>query len=59
LKISRCRNLASITALAKSCPNLEHLVITASGRVTAAEGERLARQLPKIQHLYAGNEKVR
>ena len=59
LTISRCRDLASIIALAKSCPNLEHLVITASGRVSATEGERLARQLPKIQHLYAGNEKIR
>lgn len=59
LEISRCRNLASITALAKSCPNLEHLVVSASGRVTAREGERLACQLPRIQHLYAGNQKIR
>lgn len=59
LKIARCRNLASVTALAESCPNLEHLAVTASGRVTVAEGERLARQLPRIQHLYAGNQKIR
>ena len=59
LEIERCRNLESITALGKSCPNLEHLVVSASGRVTAEEGERLACQLPRVQHLYAGNKKIR
>jgi len=59
LRISNCRSLASVTALAESCPNLEHLAITASGRVTVEEGERLARQLPRIRHLYAGSQRIR
>ena len=59
LTIERCRNLESIAQLAESCPNLEHLAIIDCPRVTSELGEALATSLPKIDHLYAGNTRIR
>jgi hypothetical protein len=59
LEIARCRNLASIHTLAEACPNLQHLVVTASGRVTVPEAERLAEKMPNLRHFYAANKLIR
>lgn len=59
ISIERCRNLKDIRPLAKACPNLEHVVVAACGRVTSAEGEALGRELPRVRHLYAGNKVIR
>ncbi len=50
LNIARCRNLEHLGDLGAKFPNLQHLVITSSGRVREGEGERVVRDLPKIQH---------
>lgn len=56
LVIERCRNLESLGQLAASCPNVETLVISASGRLSAKEAMRVASCLPRLQHLFAANK---
>lgn len=52
LEIARCRNLEKLDAIPALFPNLEHLVITACGRIEAGEGERVVAQLPHIRHAF-------
>jgi hypothetical protein len=39
-------------------PKLEHLVITACGRVLSSEGERAIRNLPRLTHAYVSDAKL-
>lgn len=55
LEIARCRNLRCLGSLAEVCPNLEHLVVTASGRLTAKEAKSACAGLPKLRHFFAAN----
>jgi hypothetical protein len=55
LELARCRNLDSLGPLAETCPNLESLVISASGRLRASEAMRVASGLPRLRHLVAEN----
>ena len=55
LEVARCRNLAAVLPLAECAPNLEHLVITACGRVNVDDAKRLAEKLPRLTHFYAAN----
>lgn len=52
LEIHQCRHMASLEALPALFPNLEHLVVTACGRVRAEEGEKIVGRLPKLNHMY-------
>jgi hypothetical protein len=52
LEVHRCRNLRSLGNLGSVCPRLEQLVVDACGRVEDGEGERVARQLPLLEHAY-------
>lgn len=58
LEIHRCRNLVDLGNLNEKFPNLEHLVVSASSRITAAEGARAIRGLHKISHVFVGNTKL-
>jgi hypothetical protein len=59
LEVHRCRNLESLGDLGRKFPLLEHVVVTTCGRLTVAEGERAARDLPVIEHFIVGGTKVR
>ena len=50
LIIRRFRNLTSIAEMPRIAPNVEHLVITACGRV--ADGPAVVRRLPKLRHAW-------
>jgi len=52
LELHRCRNLRSLSELGALFPRLEHLVVAACGKVQQGEGERVARQLPRLKHAY-------
>ncbi len=56
LVVERCRNLESLGQLAESCPNLETLLISASGRLHANEAMRVASGLPRLRHVVAANK---
>lgn len=58
LEIHRCRNLESLSILAKLFPKLEHLVVTTCGRVGLGEGERVAASIPSLKHAYVQSKKV-
>jgi hypothetical protein len=58
LEIHRCRNLTSLGDLDRKCPNLEVLLIGWSGRLRAAEAERVASNLPRLKHLVAENKLI-
>ena len=58
LEVSRCRHLESLEGLAESCPNLEALLISSSGRLRAEEGIRVASALPSLRHVVAGNRLI-
>ncbi len=58
LWVARCRNLESLGDLGARFPKLEHLVITACGRVRDGEGRRVSRDLPHLTHAWVRNEKV-
>jgi hypothetical protein len=58
LEISRCRNLESLALLPELFPSLEHLVVVACGRISHAEGARVAAQLPSLKHAYVGDKLV-
>ena len=52
LEVHRCRNLRSLGPLDEIFPELEHLVVAASGKVEDGEGERVVRQLPNLRHAF-------
>jgi hypothetical protein len=56
LDVARCRNLESLGDLAQACPNLESLIISASGRLRADEAMRVASSMPRLRHLVAENK---
>lgn len=56
LEVARCRNLKCLGRLTESCPNLESLIVSASGRLTADEAKRASAGLPKLRHLVAANK---
>lgn len=58
LEIHHCRNLESLAPIPQLFPMLEHLVVSACGRVADDEGERLVAQLPSIKHAFVKNRKV-
>jgi hypothetical protein len=58
LELHRCRNLRSLGELGALFPRLEHLVVAACGRVEDGEGERVARQLPRLKHAYVKDRVV-
>ena len=58
LEIHRCRNLELLGDLGTKFPCLEHLVVAACGRIRAGEGERVVRDLPKLQHAYIRDAKL-
>jgi hypothetical protein len=53
LEVGRCRNLESLGSLAEVCPNLETLLVSASGRIRVDEAKRVASRLPRLRHLVA------
>jgi hypothetical protein len=53
LEIGRCRNLATIAELPRIMPNLEHLVVSACGRVT--DGPATVQHLPALHHAFVRN----
>jgi hypothetical protein len=57
-EIHRCRNLESISDLPELFPHLEHLVVTACGRVDPAQASRLRSQLPRLKHAFVQGVKV-
>ncbi|MCP4314531.1 MAG: hypothetical protein GY789_00465 [Hyphomicrobiales bacterium] len=58
LEVARCRNLKSLGRLAKAFPKLEHLVVTACGRLTAGEARTALSGHKHIKHAYAGKELI-
>jgi hypothetical protein len=58
LEIHRCRNLKRLGDLGEKYPNLEHLVITACGRVHSSEGERAIQNLTRLIHAYVSDTKL-
>lgn len=56
LVVERCRSLESLGPLADRCPNIESLVISASGRLRADEAMRVASGLPRLRHLVAAGK---
>ena len=52
LEICRCPNLEIVEAIPALFPNLEHLVISACGRIESGQGERVVAKLPKIRHAF-------
>ncbi|MCG8435098.1 MAG: hypothetical protein MJA83_13810 [Gammaproteobacteria bacterium] len=56
LELGRCRYLKSLGPLAESCPNLEQLLVTASGRLTAEEAKRASRGHPTLRRVFAANK---
>ncbi|MFT5462079.1 MAG: hypothetical protein ACI8QS_000951 [Planctomycetota bacterium] len=50
LEIHRCRNLESISELARIAPNVEHLVVSACGRVS--DGPEVVKHLPHLRHAF-------
>ena len=55
LEVGRCRNLESLEGLAESCPKLEVLLISSSGRLRAEEAVRVVSSLPSVRHVVAAN----
>ena len=49
-EVHRCRNLKTLDELPRIAPNVEHLVVTSSGRV--ADGAEGVKHLPKLRHAY-------
>lgn len=58
LGIHRCRNLESLAALPSLFPSLEHLVVTACGKLDGRREAGLAQQLPGLKHAYIQGCKV-
>ena len=56
LEVGRCRNLESLGSLAEVCPNLETLLVSASGRIRIDEAKRVASRLPHLLHLVAADK---
>lgn len=52
LEIARCRNLSSLAELPDLFPALEHLVISACGRMSAEEGDRVVARMPGLKHAF-------
>ncbi len=52
LEIARCRNLETLDAIPALFPDLEHLVVTACGRIQSGEGERVVARLPNLRHAF-------
>lgn len=50
LEVHRCRNLEHLGDLGARYPKLEHLVVTACGRVRSSEGSRAVEELPSLRH---------
>jgi len=59
LEIARCRNLCELGDLAVSAPNLEHLVISSSGRFTADAMRARISEFPRLRHIYAGGALIK
>lgn len=58
LELARCRNLRALGPVPELFPNLEHLVVTASGRLTADEARRAVAGHKKLRHAFAGNKLI-
>jgi hypothetical protein len=58
LEIHRCRNLEFFGDLGTKFPELQHLVVSACGRVRADEGQRVVHDLPNLRHAYVKNVKL-
>jgi hypothetical protein len=58
LEFHRCRNLESLAGLAGCFPNLEHLVISACGKVDPTREQDEIRRLPHLQHAYVQKRKL-
>jgi hypothetical protein len=58
LEIHQCRNLVNLGDLGDKYPKLEHLVVSACGRVLKSEGERAVRNLPKLSHAYVQGARI-
>lgn len=52
LGIHRCRNLQSLAGLHELAPHLEHLVVTACGRLDVAEARELVAGMPTLKHAH-------
>ncbi len=50
LVIARCRNLKTLAELPRIAPNLEHLVVESSGKVS--DGEEVVKKLPCLKHAF-------
>lgn len=59
LEIARCRNLRDLGDLAAIAPNLEHLVVSSSGRFTADALRARIHEFPRLRHAYAGGTLVK
>lgn len=58
LEIHRCRNLESLAALPKLFPKLEHLVVSACGKVSVPDSEWLKASIPSLRHAYVKDRKL-
>jgi hypothetical protein len=58
LEIHRCRNLENLGLLREKFPCLEHLLVSACGKVTSSEGKRSIEGLDKLSHAVIGKVKI-